>query len=77
VKWNNGTSFPIEAGHGCIGCSEPNFWDRGGFYEALSVTNWGSLRNIGIAAGAGAAIGAAAALAARKKQADASKEKQP
>ncbi|MGB1110496.1 MAG: hydrogenase small subunit, partial [Gammaproteobacteria bacterium] len=36
AKWNEGTSFPIESGHGCIGCSEPGFWDRGGFYEALS-----------------------------------------
>ncbi len=35
AKWNEGTSFPIEAGHGCIGCSEPDFWDKGGFYDAL------------------------------------------
>ena len=42
VKWNNGTSFPIEAGHGCIGCAEPDFWDKGGFYDALSVTHWGT-----------------------------------
>lgn len=27
VKFNDGTSWPIEAGHPCIGCSEPNFWD--------------------------------------------------
>lgn len=32
-KWNQGTSSPTQAGHGCIGCSEPNFWDRaGGIY---------------------------------------------
>ena len=37
VKWNNGTSFPIQSGHGCIGCSEPDFWDAGGFYKALST----------------------------------------
>jgi hydrogenase small subunit len=37
TKWNNGTSFPIEAGHPCIGCSEPDFWDGGGFYKALSL----------------------------------------
>ena len=35
VKWNGGTSFPIESGHPCLGCSEPEFWDRGGFYENL------------------------------------------
>jgi [NiFe] hydrogenase small subunit len=28
VKFNDGTSFPIEAGHPCIGCSEPDFWDK-------------------------------------------------
>lgn len=27
AKFNDGTSFPIQAGHPCIGCSEPNFWD--------------------------------------------------
>jgi len=35
-KWNNNTSFPMLSGHGCLGCSEPNFWDRkGGFYKSL------------------------------------------
>lgn len=28
VRWNQGVSFPMMAGHGCIGCAEPNFWDR-------------------------------------------------
>ena len=32
IKWNQGTSFPMHTGHGCLGCSEPDFWDRGGFY---------------------------------------------
>jgi len=35
VKWNNGVSFPIQSGHGCIGCSEENFWDNGPFYKRL------------------------------------------
>ena len=26
-RWNGGTSWPIGAGHGCVGCSEPDFWD--------------------------------------------------
>lgn len=34
-KWNGGTSFPIESGHPCLGCSEPGFWDKGGFYVDL------------------------------------------
>lgn len=33
VKWNNGTSFPIQSGHGCFGCSEANFWDNGPIYQ--------------------------------------------
>ncbi len=28
LKFNEGTSFPMQAGHPCIGCSEPSFWDR-------------------------------------------------
>ena len=35
-KWNNGVSFPIGSGHGCIGCSEAGFWDNGPFYQRLS-----------------------------------------
>ncbi len=27
VRWNEGVSWPIGSGHGCIGCSEPGFWD--------------------------------------------------
>ena len=33
TKWNNGTSYPIQSGHPCIGCSEENFWDNGRLYE--------------------------------------------
>lgn len=28
MKWNNGTSYPIQSGHGCFGCSEEKFWDN-------------------------------------------------
>jgi quinone-reactive Ni/Fe-hydrogenase small subunit len=27
VRYNDAASWPIMAGHGCIGCSEPGFWD--------------------------------------------------
>jgi len=27
LRWNGGTSWPVRAGHGCIGCSEPDFWE--------------------------------------------------
>jgi hydrogenase small subunit len=36
VKWNEGTSYPIQSGHGCIGCSEAGFWDNEPFYQHLS-----------------------------------------
>ena len=28
IRYNEGTNWPIGAGHGCIGCSEPDFWDK-------------------------------------------------
>lgn len=76
AKWNEGTSFPIEAGHGCIGCSEPNFWDKGGFYEALSRGTHTSAEGIATAAGVGAAVGVAAAVGTRMRQAAADREEQ-
>jgi len=27
VKFNDATSWPVQAGHPCIGCAEPDFWD--------------------------------------------------
>jgi len=68
VKWNNGTSFPIEAGHGCIGCSEPNFWDHGSFYKPLSQTTFNDKTNLGIAIATGAAAGIGATVLAKSKQ---------
>ncbi len=32
-KFNSHMSWPIQAGHGCIGCSEPDFWDVMGPFE--------------------------------------------
>ena len=68
LKWNEGTSFPIQSGHGCIGCSEPNFWDKGGFYNPISAGMWGSRDALLGAAAAGAALGIGSALAARRRQ---------
>jgi hydrogenase small subunit len=58
TRWNEGTSYPIQSGHGCIGCSENNFWDNGPFYQHL-----GAFPGFGIEATAdtiGLAVGAAA-----------------
>lgn len=67
IKWNNGVSFPIGSGHGCIGCSEENFWDDGPFYERLAKAPLPGVEStpmkIGKVAAAAAAIGAAAHLA--------------
>jgi len=76
TKWNAGTSFPIQSGHGCIGCSEPNFWDMGGFYKALSVPNDPVTLVAGAAAAAGVAAGAAMAMRNRKAKADAKSKHQ-
>ncbi|MBW1841434.1 MAG: hydrogenase small subunit [Deltaproteobacteria bacterium] len=36
AKFNDGTSWPVEAGHPCIGCSEPDFWDKfSPFYQEM------------------------------------------
>jgi hydrogenase small subunit len=69
IKWNSGTSFPIQSGHGCLGCSEPGFWDKGSFYKALPEGSWGSLPSVAAALTAGAVAGAGAALLARHHQA--------
>lgn len=34
VRWN-GVGNPVESGHPCLGCTEPGFWDRDSFYQAL------------------------------------------
>ena len=36
IRWNAGVSYPIQSGHGCIGCSEAKFWDNGPFYQHLA-----------------------------------------
>ena len=36
TKWNGGVSYPIQSGHGCIGCSEAGFWDNEPFYRHLA-----------------------------------------
>jgi len=47
-QWNMKTSWPIGAGHPCIGCTEPYFWDTmTPFYQRLpDVGGWGIERNI-------------------------------
>jgi hydrogenase small subunit len=71
--WNGGTSFPIRSGHGCIGCSEENFWDNGPFYNRLTnFPGFGieqTADKVGLAAAAVTAVGIGAhvALTAARK----------
>jgi len=43
VQWNDHTSWPVQAGHGCIACASPRFWDHmSPFYDRLpSVPGFG------------------------------------
>jgi hydrogenase small subunit len=38
MGWNQGTSYPMYSGHGCIGCSEPGFWDKSDLYRDQGAT---------------------------------------
>jgi len=76
TRWNEGVSFPIQSGHGCIGCSEDAFWDKGSFYDHLTTIRPPGISGIeatadqiglGLAAVAGAGIVAHAAISAIKQ----------
>jgi len=76
IKWNNGVSYPIQSGHGCIGCSEEDFWDNGPFYERTTkvpgFSEEGIADDIGkVAAGVlagGIAVHAVAANISKRKE---------
>jgi hydrogenase small subunit len=61
MRWNNGVSYPIQSGHGCIGCSEAKFWDYGPFYQHLaSFPGFGietTADKVGVALGVATAAG--------------------
>lgn len=54
TRWNDGVSYPIQSGHGCLGCAENGFWDRGSFYDR--VTNIPQLGTHATANNVGGAI---------------------
>jgi hydrogenase small subunit len=64
IRWDSGLSFPVQSNHPCLGCSQPDFWDGGGFYQGQSapldrpaITAAGAAAVVGIVAGL--AVGAA------------------
>jgi len=65
IQWNSGTSWPIGAGHPCIGCTERNFWDTmTPFYRQMpDLLGFGVERTadiVGLSLAAGATAGVAA-----------------
>lgn len=79
-RFNSHTSWPIQAGHGCIGCSEPHFWDTmqpfespmsshkfDSVFKGLGADAVADKIGIGILCLTGVAIAAHAAIAAAKK----------
>jgi hydrogenase small subunit len=79
MKWDAGLSFPIQSGHPCLGCSQPDFWDGGGFYQGQSAPiDRPGLGLAAAAAGIGLVAGAGVAVANRsQKRAVASEESEP
>ncbi|GAB4406599.1 MAG: hydrogenase small subunit [Anaerolineales bacterium] len=81
LRWNEGTSWPVGAGHGCIACAAPNFWESPAYepvpihqltppstYPAAEAAAEGlSPAAAGlIGAAAGLVVGAAGAVAAQR-----------
>jgi quinone-reactive Ni/Fe-hydrogenase small subunit len=79
IRYNEGVNWPVGVGRGCIGCSEPDFWDKYAYERPMSNANikapTGGVEKtvdefgLGLltAAGIGIAIHAAASVAAGKK----------
>ncbi|MGD2135875.1 MAG: hydrogenase small subunit [Gemmatimonadales bacterium] len=65
IQWNTRTSWPIGAGHPCLGCTERHFWDTmTPFYGRLpDVAGFGVERRVDLIGGA-VALGVTAGVAA-------------
>lgn len=78
-QWNTRTSWPIGAGHPCIGCTEPHFWDTmTPFYQRLpdigalgiekSADTWGAALAVGALGGIAAHAAATGVSQMRKRR---------
>jgi len=64
-QWNMKTSWPIGAGHPCIGCTERHFWDTmTPFYKRLPNVAGFGIEQTADTIGAALAVGALAGVAA-------------
>jgi quinone-reactive Ni/Fe-hydrogenase small subunit len=90
IRYNEGVNWPIGAGHGCIGCSELDFWDRYAFERPIANADIsapglfgfgveGSVDRLGVglltAAAAGIALHAVLTGAAARRRATAAAAK--
>jgi hydrogenase small subunit len=65
ARYNDRTSWPVAAGHGCVGCSEPLFWDSmSPFYERLPAVPGFGVEATANKVGAAIAVATGAAFAA-------------
>jgi len=82
IGWNGNTNWPIGCGHPCIGCAEPNFWDRmtpfyrhlkgvPGFDDATGIDKVGLYATIAV----GAAFGAHGLVQLTKRKVDSLRDK--
>jgi quinone-reactive Ni/Fe-hydrogenase small subunit len=39
IRYNEGANWPIGVGRGCIGCSEPDFWDKYAYERPMADAN--------------------------------------
>ncbi|AXH14795.1 hydrogenase small subunit [Malaciobacter mytili] len=39
IRYNEGTNWPVGVGRGCIGCSEPDFWDKYAYERPMANAN--------------------------------------
>jgi hydrogenase small subunit len=64
-RYNEKTSWPVASGHGCVGCSEPHFWDTmSPFYRRLPNVPGFGIESTADKIGIGIAAVTAAAFAA-------------
>jgi hydrogenase small subunit len=65
VKYNEHTSWPVQAGHGCVACAVPGFWDKmTPFYKRLPHVPGFGVETTADKIGAGLAVATAVGIAA-------------
>jgi hydrogenase small subunit len=65
VKYNGHTSWPVQAGHGCVACAVPGFWDKmTPFYKRLPHVPGFGVETTADKIGAGLAVATAVGIAA-------------